>query len=166
MKLIDLTGKQFGLLTVLGRSSKKAVRVKWRCICECGNEIVVEGQHLRSGATISCGCYHKDELSKRRKKHGFSETRLYNIWYGMKCRCFMESHSAYMYYGGRGITVCADWLDFTNFRDWALANGYADNLEIDRKNNDLGYQPDNCRWITHAENMQNLRCQNEKKLNC
>lgn len=164
-KLIDLTGKRFGLLTVLNRSTEKAVRVKWQCHCECGNEIVVEGQHLRSGATISCGCYHKDELSKRRMQHGYSKTRLYSIWYGMKCRCSMPSHSTYTYYGGRGISVCAEWLDFIKFQEWALANGYTDGLEIDRINNDSDYAPDNCRWVTHAENMKNLRCQKGKNSN-
>ena len=161
-KLIDLTGKQFGLLTVLNRSAEKAVRVKWHCICQCGNEITVEGQHLRNGATISCGCYHKEDLSKRRKKHGYSETRLYSIWYGIKCRCLMKNHIAYAYYGGRGISICDDWLDFTKFRGWALSNGYSENLEIDRIDNNSGYEPSNCRWVTHAENMKNLRCQNEK----
>jgi len=158
-KLIDLTGKQFGLLTVRSRSTEKAIRVKWLCICKCGNEVVVEGQHLRNGATISCGCYHKADLSKRRRKHGYSETRLYGLWYGIKCRCLVENHTSYAYYGGRGISICDEWLDFMNFRDWALSNGYSDNLEIDRINNDIGYKPDNCRWVTHAENMKNLRCQ-------
>lgn len=161
-KLIDLTGRQFGLLTVCRRSKEKAVRVKWLCICQCGNKITVEGQHLRSGATISCGCYHKDELSKRIKKHGYSETRLYSIWHGMKCRCFTKNHIAYAYYGGRGISICDEWLDFMKFRKWALLNGYSDNLEIDRIDNALGYEPNNCRWVTHAENMKNLRCQKEK----
>lgn len=117
---------------------------------------------MRSGATISCGCYHKDELSKRIKKHGYSETRLYSIWHGMKCRCFTKNHIAYAYYGGRGISICDEWLDFMKFRKWALLNGYSDNLEIDRIDNALGYEPNNCRWVTHAENMKNLRCQKEK----
>ncbi len=157
-RLIDLTDRQFGLLKVRGRSTEKAIRVKWVCVCECGNVVVVEGQHLRNGSTISCGCYHKDELSKRKRKHGYSETRLYSIWCGMRGRCLSEKHRAYHYYGGRGITICNEWLDFTNFRNWALANGYSDNLEIDRINNNLGYEATNCRWITHAENMKNLRC--------
>ena len=161
-KLIDLTGKKFGLLTVLKRSAEKAVKVKWVCACDCGGETAVDSQHLRNGDIVSCGCYHKNELSERRKKHGHASTRLYNIWCAMRYRCHTKSHRAYEYYGGRGITVCEDWLDFLKFREWALSNGYADNLEIDRINNDLGYEPNNCRWVTHAENMKNLRCQKQK----
>lgn len=161
-KLIDLTGKQFGRLFVRSRSDEKAVRIKWLCNCECGKEVVVEGQHLRDSTTISCGCYHKNDLSRRRKIHGGSKTRLYNIWYGMKNRCLVETHTAYKYYGGRGISICDEWLDFTKFCDWALSNGYSDGFEIDRINNDSGYEPSNCRWVTHAENMKNLRCQTSR----
>lgn len=162
-RLIDLTGKRFGLLVVRARSPDKAVRVKWICICDCGNETVVEGQHLRNGATTSCGCYHSAELSQRCKKHGESNTRLYSIWCGMRGRCLFENHSAYPYYGGRGITICPEWLNFNVFQSWALSTGYQDNLEIDRIDNEKGYQPGNCRWITHAENMKNLRCQTNNK---
>lgn len=162
-KLIDLKGKRFGMLTVIERAPQSAPKVRWLCVCDCGGETTVDSQHLRKGAVISCGCYHKKELAARRRKHGHSGTRLYDIWCAMRARCHSRRHVAYGYYGGRGISVCAEWMDFTNFRAWAIQNGYADGLEIDRIDNDLGYSPDNCRWVTHAENMKNLRCQKIKK---
>ena len=83
-----------------------------------------------------------------------SNSRLYNIWQGMKQRCYNKKNSHYYLYGGRGITVCDEWKNNSKaFIDWALSHGYADNLEIDRKDNDLGYCPENCQWITRSENI-------------
>ncbi len=86
-------------------------------------------------------------------KHGGYGTRIYKTWAGMMQRCFNENAPKYKYYGGRGIYVeDVSWLDFIPFRDWALANGYSDNLTIDRIDNNRGYYPENCQWITNAEN--------------
>lgn len=91
-------------------------------------------------------------------KHGGKHTRLYNIWCGMKSRCYNKNDSHYPRWGGRGIQVCSEWLlDFDNFQVWALHNGYADNLTIDRINNDGNYCPANCRWVTVAEQNNNQR---------
>jgi hypothetical protein len=91
-----------------------------------------------------------------RVTHGGRRTRLYNIWRGMKRRCFTPTDIAYPRYGGRGITVCAEWAkSYEVFRCWALANDYADDLTLDRKDNDLGYFPDNCRWATYAQQNRN-----------
>ncbi len=102
----------------------------------------------------SCGC-------QRGIKHNGIKTRLYNIWKSMKQRCFNIKHINYKYYGGRGITICPEWTDklngFINFRNWALNNGYLDNLEIDRRNPDGNYEPNNCQWVTHKENVRNQR---------
>ena len=87
-------------------------------------------------------------------KHGGKGTRLYNIWNNMKQRILNPKNKDYKNYGGRGITICYEWLEFIPFRDWAMNNGYADNLEIDRINNNLGYSPENCQWITQKENMR------------
>ena len=88
-------------------------------------------------------------------KHGGKGTRLYNIWSKMRQRCNDENDPAFDRYGGRGIKVCAEWDDFATFRAWALANGYADHLTIDRIKNTDGYRPENCRWSTYAEQNRN-----------
>ena len=157
-KKIDLTGQRFGRLVVLhedGRS--KNGKVLWRCKCDCGNEVTVNGNSLRGWITLSCGCYHRE----RHMTHGMSKTRLYRIWVAMLTRSGVyegADEETKRYYRYRGITVCDEWLIFDNFCKWALDNGYEDGLEIDRKDNNRGYCPENCRWITHRENMRNRRC--------
>jgi hypothetical protein len=84
-------------------------------------------------------------------------TRLYTIWEGMFNRVYNPTHKNYKDYGGRGIVVCDEWKVAKNFLDWAHANGYADNLEIDREDNDGNYCPENCRWVTHLQNCTNKR---------
>ena len=142
-KAIDLTGQRFGRLTVLERAGTDSRReAVWRCICTCGNEIYVQGHHLRCGNTQSCGCLRVDTATT----HGESRSRLYHIWFGMKTRCYNPNTKDFKNYGGRGITVCPEWLyDFPAFQKWAIANGYRDDLTIDRIDNDKGYSPDNCR---------------------
>lgn len=87
--------------------------------------------------------------------HGMTNTRLYRIWAGIRARCFNENDSGYAYYGGRGIKVCEEWDSFETFRDWALANGYRDPLELDRRDNNKNYEPSNCRWATREQQMRN-----------
>jgi len=89
-------------------------------------------------------------------KHGETKGRLHIIWRDMKQRCLNPNNIGFKNYGGRGITICPEWTDkekgYINFRDWALSNGYADNLQIDRKNNDGNYEPNNCQWLTKIKN--------------
>lgn len=92
-----------------------------------------------------------------RTTHGETKTRLHKIWEAMLTRCEYENHIHYANYGGRGISVCEAWHDYVAFRDWSLQNGYADNLSIDRLDNDKGYAPDNCRWATVKEQQNNKR---------
>ena len=156
---IDLTGQRFGRLTVEKRAgTSQNGNVLWACKCDCGNITVVKGYSLKNSITRSCGCLIAESTKDRNTTHGLRKTRLYRIWANMKDRCLNSNAPGYLYYGGRGITICDEWKnDFLQFYDWAMANGYADDLSIDRIDNDKGYNPDNCRWATHSEQMRNRR---------
>ena len=156
-KFEDKTGKVYGDLTVLKRVSNRKqpngkTQVYWLCQCTCGNTVIVRSTCLNSGNTTSCGC------TEHRIKHGMSRSRIYRIWVGIKSRCNNEKHYWYSYYGGRGIQVCDEWKnDFISFYNWAINNGYQDNLSIDRINNNGNYEPTNCRWTTSKEQLENRR---------
>lgn len=159
----DLTHIKFGRLLVLYRVENVRTKsgrsmVVWHCKCDCGNEVDVRAQNLKDGNTKSCGCLNSDEVIKRNTTHGLYYTRLHRIWSGMKQRCYYSKCRSYKDYGGRGITICDEWLnDFKTFYDWAISNGYKEGLTIDRKNNDGNYEPQNCRWITNSEQQKNKR---------
>ena len=160
-KLIDLTGQRFGRLVVIERADNSADgRARWLCRCDCGQSKTVLGEHLKKGRTKSCGCAKSESSSKRFKKHGGRNSKLYRIWSNMKDRCNNPDCKVYSDYGGRGIKVCKEWIDdFSAFQKWALANGYKEGLTIDRKDNDKGYSPDNCRWTDR-------KIQGNNKRNC
>jgi len=158
MHFIDLTGKRFGRLVVISRTeSPRKTETRWECQCDCGKIISTDGSRLKRGITKSCGCLANELTSLRSKKHGMFGTRLYRIWFNMKQRCANAKHVAYKNYGGRGIKVCDEWQDFEPFYKWAIANGYNDNLTIDRIDNNKGYSPDNCKWVSDKEQGQNKR---------
>lgn len=166
----DLTGKKFGRLTVLGRADDYippcgSPKVRWRCLCDCGNETIIVGAYLRNGTSKSCGCLQRELLSEKTKKHGMTDSRLYAIWCGMKQRCQNENSPEYESYGGRGITVCDEWLhNFQAFYDWSMANGYKENLTIERKDVNGNYCPENCCWIT--KKMQSRNRTDNHKITC
>ena len=149
---MNLEGQRFGRLTVV----EKADKDKWKCVCDCGNEKIVGQYSLIHGDTKSCGCLWKERVIK----HGHSYERLYHVWSGMRSRCRNPKSPDYKRYGGRGITVCDEWNSYSAFRDWALENGYDSNAErfqctLDRIDNDKGYSPQNCRWVSLTVNNNN-----------
>lgn len=154
-KFQDLSGSKFGKLTAIKVAYKnKNGESVWECVCDCGNVVNVVCSNLKNGHSTSCGCYKKICSIT----HNETKTRLHRIWAGIKARCYNTNIAQYKNWGGRGITVCEEWKDsYETFRDWALANGYQENLTIDRINNDKGYSPDNCRWATQKQQSNNKR---------
>lgn len=160
-------GEKYGKLTVLDIYRRKSDnRLVAYCLCDCGNyvEILVKSMVRKQKPTRSCGCLRLEVVHEKKTIHGDSggalvgkRTKLYRTWSNIKSRCYNPNVRSYKTYGARGITMCDEWLhDFVKFKDWALANGYAEDLVIDRIDNNLGYYPENCRWITPSENSEKL----------
>ena len=165
-KTIDILGQTFGRLTVIKKAPKRIRLTEWVCRCECGNIVVVAGRSLRNGNTKSCGCLQRERARAaggKNKIHGDQGSRLYNVWLGMKSRCYNPNVHNYDNYGGRGIKVCDEWLhDYPCFKEWAIANGYESNAPrgkctIDRIDVDGNYTPANCRWADMSTQRRNQR---------
>lgn len=158
----NLTGEKIGKLTVIERSqstfSKSGKPItRWLCLCECGNTKIIRADALGRG-TNSCGCLKKEKDKAKHTKDPVRGKRLYKIWGCMKSRCYNKNLEAYKNYGERGIKVCKNWINnYRAFEQWALKNGYNDTLTIDRIDNDSNYEPQNCRWVTRAEQNKNKR---------
>lgn len=158
-KFRDISGQKFGRLTAVKREgTSKNGQTTWLCKCDCGNETVSTMGNLVYGTMRSCGCLKIEQASMLNKTHGMRHTRLYRIWTNMKTRCHNPKFKQTEDYMGRGISICSEWdSSFQAFYDWAMANGYQEDLSIDRIDNDGNYEPSNCRWVTMAEQNKNRR---------
>lgn len=158
-KFVDLTGREFGKWTVIGRAEdhidKHGHRQrKWHCICSCDKrtEKDVLESSLLNGHSTSCGC------KRARPIHGLSKSRIKRIYYNMHSRCENANTPKFKNHGGRGISICKEWSGengLIEFYNWAIKNGYNDNLTLDRIDNDGNYEPSNCRWVDFATQNRN-----------
>lgn len=145
MPRIDMTGLRFGKLAVIDPAGKNNYKsLMWRCVCDCGNERIIDGSGLRAGRNKSCGCA-SPRFTNETKTHGYTHKRIYRIWRGMLSRCSEKSSGkSRKLYFGKGIKVCDRWGVFVNFlNDMGEPNS---NQSIDRINGNKGYEPGNCRW--------------------
>ena len=160
----DLSQKKFGnLVAVQSYGVNKWGNHLWLCRCSCGKTKIVASGKLTSGRSTNCGCKTSEIKAQNASTHGITiggKPRTLVIWNGMKARCLNPKATSNKAYGARGISICDEWLGvdgFKNFHVWAMENGYADNLSIDRIDNDGNYEPCNCRWVPLEENIRQQR---------
>lgn len=156
-----MIGREFNRWTVVKEAEKtKCGQPAWECVCVCGNKGIIDGNSIRRGLSKSCGCLNREKL-KKRKTHGMSRTPTYDVWAKMISRCNNPKDFDYQEWGGRGITVCAQWLDFPKF--FSDMGTKPEKLTIDRIDNDGNYEIGNCRWATRTEQNRNQRTKKNNK---
>ncbi len=156
--IIDLTGQRFGKLMVIKFLGRLNYHSMYHCACDCGGMAVATSNNLRRNHTTSCGCQssRKDFGRRTTFTHGKRNHPLYESWLGMRNRCYWPQHNRFEHYGGKGIKVCDEWRDdFEVFYKWGIANGWKKGLQIDRKENDKDYCPDNCKFSTVKQQARN-----------
>lgn len=160
-----LEGRQFGRLTVVVGRIARTDRFGYQrlfclvfCSCDPSQFFEVRRGNLLTDQTHSCGCLFQERVNRCWRRHDGARTRLYSLWEGMKRRCLNPNASAFEHYGGRGITVCSEWLKgFTPFRQWAEQSGYRDDLSLDRIDVNGNYEPNNCRFVSFDAQKRNTR---------
>jgi hypothetical protein len=156
------TGQRFGRLTIIEeveryRCPNGEVKRQFKCKCDCGESVITILNDLRTSKTISCGCYGKEKRSESLTKHGLSHHSLIRTWANMIQRCQNPTNKDYHHYGGRGITVCDRWRhSFPNFLN-DMGEKPSPEYSIDRRNNNEGYNPENCYWATKSQQIKNRR---------
>ena len=155
----DLIGQRFGKLTVKYLTEDKSHGEKhWMCVCDCGNNHVTTSSNLIHGTSKQCHKCAMKQAGMSNRIHGTEPIELWRVYQNMKTRCINPKYCLYHRYGGRGITICDEWMNsFTSFREWAFKNGYKPELSLDRINNDGNYCPENCKWSTVIEQANNRR---------
>ena len=155
----DLSGQRFGRLTVIERAENMGSATRWKCLCDCGKESIAHAGSIVDGGTKSCGCLRLERWLESALDHGMSNSLEYSSWHSMKRRCLDPSHTAFKFYGGRGIKICPQWIGENGFANFLNDMGKRpdSSYSLDRINSQGDYEPSNCRWASRTTQARNTR---------